>query len=341
MYFSNSLILKTEKYCIIDFMKTLFDIKNLNMHYPITDGITNTVKGYIYALNDVNLQIFENEILGLVGESGSGKSTLGNCILKLINPTSGEVIFNGEDILKKKKNDLKTFRKTAQLIFQNPYMSLDPRMKIYDILKEPFLIHGIKDKKEIDKTINKIIDLIGMKEEVLTRYPHEFSGGQRQRIAIARAIILNPQFIVADEPVSALDVSIQAQIVNLLLNLKSHLNLTMLFISHDLSVVKYISDRIAVMYLGEIVELASKDELFDNHKHPYTQILLDAVPVISDKQKSKKIDFKEAPSVRDLPKGCKFQSRCPYVFDKCKECSPNLREVAPNHYVRCFLAEKN
>lgn len=328
-----------KKYCIINSMKTLFDIKNLNMHYPVTDGITNTVKGYVYALNDVNLKIYENEILGLVGESGSGKSTLGNCVLKLITPTSGEVIFNNENILKKKKSELKNFRKSAQLIFQNPYMSLDPRMKIYDILKEPFIINGIKDKKEINETIKKIIDLIGMKEEVLTRYPHEFSGGQRQRIAIARAIILNPQFIVADEPVSALDVSIQAQIINLLLNLKDHLNLTMLFISHDLSVVKYISDRIAVMYLGEIVELATKDELFDNHKHPYTQILLDAVPVISENKKERKIEHKEAPSVRELPKGCKFQSRCPYVMDKCKECSPELKEIAPNHYVRCFLTE--
>lgn len=305
-------------------MKTLFDIKNLNMHYPVTDGITNTVKGYVYALNDVNLQIFENEILGLVGESGSGKSTLGNCVLKLITPTSGEVIFNGEDILKKKKSELKPFRKSAQLIFQNPYMSLDPRMKIYDILKEPFIINGVKDKKEIDKKIKQIIDLIGMKEEVLARYPHEFSGGQRQRIAIARAIILNPQFVVADEPVSALDVSIQAQIINLLLDLKQRLNLTMLFISHDLSVVKYISDRIAVIYAGKIVELADANRLFEAPLHPYTKSLLTAVPIPDPVIERKK----------------KIITYNPYTTHHyVKSDAPELREIEPGHFVRCNTPE--
>lgn len=317
-------------------MKKLFEIKELNMHYPIVDGLLGNVQGYIYALNNVDLDIYENEILGLVGESGSGKSTLGNCVLKLIEPTSGEVIFNGENILNKKKKDLKEFRKKAQLIFQNPYMSLNPRMKIYDILKEPFIVHKIKD---YDEAIKKIIKLIGMDEEVLSRYPHEFSGGQRQRIAIARAIVLNPEFIVADEPVSALDVSIQAQIVNLLIELKEHLNLTMLFISHDLSIIKYISDRVAVMYLGEIVEIAPKDEFFNNHKHPYTEALLNAVPVISEDKTKKIILEGDLPSPSNPPSGCKFHTRCPYVMDKCKTEHPELKELAPNHKVRCFLCD--
>lgn len=317
-------------------MKKLFEIKKLNMHYPIVDGLLGNVKGYIYALNNVDLDIYENEILGLVGESGSGKSTLGNCVLKLIEPTNGEVIFNGENILNKKKKDLKKFRKKAQLIFQNPYMSLNPRMKIYDILKEPFIVHKIKD---YDEAIKKIIKLIGMDEEVLSRYPHEFSGGQRQRIAIARAIVLNPEFIVADEPVSALDVSIQAQIVNLLIELKEHLNLTMLFISHDLSIIKYISDRVAVMYLGEIVEIAPKNEFFNNNKHPYSEALLNAVPVISEDKTKKIILEGDLPSPSNPPSGCKFHTRCPYVMDKCKTEHPELKELAPNHKVRCFLCD--
>ncbi len=332
--------LKTKMFYNI-FMKKLVEVKHLSMKYPITDGLFGNIKGYIYALNNIDLEIYENEILGLAGESGSGKSTLGNSILKLITPSSGEVLFNGENILSKSKKDLKLFRKKAQLIFQNPFMSLNPRMKIFDILKEPFIIHGYKDNKEINEKIKKIISLIGMQEEVLFRYPHEFSGGQRQRIAIARALILSPEFVVADEPVSALDVSIQAQIVNLLLQLKTHFNLTMLFISHDLNIIKYISDRIAVMYLGEIVEIAKTDELFSNHKHPYTQALLDAVPVINESKNEKKVILSsELPSNENLPTGCKFHSRCPYVKEKCKTCEPDFYDINIGHKVRCFLYEE-
>lgn len=321
-------------------MEKLIEINNLSMHYPVKNGLWGNNVGFVHALNNVYLEIYKNEVLGLVGESGSGKSTLGNCILKLIKPTGGEVLYNGENILNKSKKELKTFRKKAQLIFQNPYMSLNPRMRIREILTEPLIIHGIKNKTEIEDKLLEIISLIGFKEEVLSRYPHEFSGGQRQRIAIARALILNPEFIVADEPVSALDVSIQAQIINLLCNLKNQLNLTMLFISHDLSVVKYISDRIAVMYLGEIVETAPKDELFKNHKHPYTWALLNAVPKIGENSGKKDILKEDLPSVQNLPQGCKFHTRCPYVTDICRVYSPDITECSPEHKVRCFLACK-
>ena len=320
-------------------MKKLFEIKNLEMKFPIKNEFMGEVKNYVHALNNVTIDIYENEILGLVGESGSGKSTLGNCILKLLDATSGEILFEGENITKKKKSELKPFRKKAQPIFQNPYMSLNPRMKIFDILKEPFLVNGIKNKEEIKEKIEEIIELTGLNKTDLEKYPHEFSGGQRQRIAIARSIILNPSFIVADEPVSALDVSIQAQIINLLLELKEKLNLTMLFISHDLSVIKYISDRIAVMYLGEIVEIANKDEFFANHKHPYSEILIEAVPLINKETKKNVFLEGELPSPQNLPKGCKFNTRCPYAKDICKQENPSLKEISPNHYVRCFQVQ--
>lgn len=319
-------------------MQELINIKNLNMHYPVEKGFMGKSKDFIYALNDIDLKVYENEILGLVGESGCGKSTLGKCVLKLLDVTSGEIIFKGDNLLNKKKKELKKFRENAQLIFQNPYASLDPKMTIYETLKEPLIIHGYNDKKLIDEKINNIADMVGIDKSALNNYPHEFSGGQRQRIAIARAIILHPKFIVADEPVSALDVSIQAQIINLLLELKEKLNLTFLFISHDLSIIKYVSDRVAVMYLGEVVELGTKSEIFDDPKHPYTTALLSAIPTINRSPNEKKIILQgDLPSPQNPPKGCKFHTRCPYVMDMCYYGEVKKTYFSEEHFVRCHL----
>ncbi len=317
-------------------MQTLVDVKNLNMYYKILSGSWSSRKEYIHALNNINLEIKKGEILGLVGESGCGKSTLGKAVLKLIEPV-GEVNFEGQNVLELKNKELKDFRKKSQMIFQNPYSSLDPRMTVYKILREPLVVHGIRDKNEIDTRIHEIINLTGLNEEDLKRYPHEFSGGQRQRIAIARALILKPDFLVADEPVSALDVSIQAQIITLLKHLKEKLNLTILFISHDLGVVKYLCDRIAVMYLGDIAELSDTDSLFLNPKHPYTKALISAVPSIH-KKKSEEIKLEgELPSPKNPPSGCRFHTRCPYAQEVCKQKEPEIVKISDSHYVRCIL----
>ena len=317
-------------------MQTLVDIKNLNMYYPIFTGSWSAKKEYLHALNNINLEIKKGEILGLVGESGCGKSTLGKSVLKLINP-SGEINFEGKNVLELKNRELKDFRKKSQMIFQNPYSSLDPRMTIYKILREPLVVHGIRDKKEIETRILEIIELTGLSVEDLKRYPHEFSGGQRQRIAIARALILKPDFLVADEPVSALDVSIQAQIITLLKDLKEKLNLTILFISHDLGVVKYLCDRIAVMYLGDIVELAESQSLFEKPLHPYTQALINAVPSIRKKEQDKIKLEGELPSPKNPPKGCRFHTRCPFAKEVCSQKEPEIIKISDSHYVRCIL----
>ena len=321
------------------FMNQLIEVKNLTMNFPVNEGFMGKVTRYVHALSGIDLIVQENEILGLVGESGCGKSTLGKCLLRLIEPTSGEIFFEHKNILKENRKGMKSFRKNAQMIFQNPYASLDPKVNIYNTLSEPLIIHGIKDKKIIDEKIRKVASLAGIEERALGNFPHEFSGGQRQRIAIARAIMLNPKFIVADEPVSALDVSIQAQIINLLLDLKKELNLTIIFVSHDLSVVKYVSDRVAVMYLGEIVEMGTKSEIFNSPKHPYTQALLSAIPKINEQSTEKILLQGDLPSPQNPPEGCKFHTRCPYAFDRCKVESPQPRVVSNTHFAKCHLLD--
>lgn len=317
-------------------MVNIIEIKNLNMKFPVKSPFSGNVTGFIYAVNNISLNIIKGEILGLVGESGCGKSTLGKCILRLENSFSGDILYEGRNISSRK--ELQSFRKSAQMIFQNPYASLNPRMTIYDILKEPLLIHGEKDRKVINTEIEKVCELTGIDKNSLSYYPHEFSGGQRQRISIASAIILKPNFIVADEPVSALDVSIRAQIINLLKDLKEKLNLTILFISHDLSVVRHICDRTAVMYLGEIVEIANNNELFENPKHPYTKALLNAVPVISKKSIKEKILLPgDVPSPKNLPSGCKFHTRCPNAFDGCENTEADFVKISDSHFVKCRL----
>lgn len=319
-------------------MEKLIEIQNLNMQYSVKSSMFSTKTDVINAVNKVSLDINKGEIIGLVGESGCGKSTLGKCLLRLIDTYTGNIFFEGKNIAE--KQNIKEFRKSAQMIFQNPYASLNPRMTIYDILKEPLIVHGIKDKKIINEKIEKVCDLTGIDKSSLSYYPHEFSGGQRQRISIASAIILEPKFIVADEPVSALDVSIRAQIINLLKDLKDKLNLTILFISHDLSVVRHICSKTAVMYLGEIVEFAENEELFNNPNHPYTQALLNSVPTISKEHKEKFLLKGDLPSPKNLPKGCKFNTRCYKASEECKQSEIELFEIFQNHQVRCIKAAK-
>ena len=319
--------------------ETLLEIKNLTVQYK-SQGMLGLVQ-LVHAVNNLSLSVKKGEILAIAGESGCGKSTLAKTILLLENPTSGEIIFKGNNIISANKSELKNFRKQVQMIFQNPYSSLNPKMKIYDTLKEPLKINTNLSHKEIDEVIKKTIKKTGLSEECLNLYPHEFSGGQRQRIAIARSLILNPEFILADEPVSALDVSIQAQIINLLKTLKQQYNLTFLFISHDLSVIKHISDRVAIMYLGEIVELGSTNEIFHSPKHPYTKALLSSVPKINGNNHEKIILEGDLPSPTDLPIGCKFHTRCPYCMPICRKKTPNEKNISNTHYVKCFLYDEN
>jgi len=320
-------------------MKKLIEIKELSKEFPIKKGFFNRQVGAVHAVNNVNLDIFEGETLGLVGESGCGKSTTGRCILGLTDITKGSVEIDGINITNASQKTLKSLRRRMQIIFQNPYSSLNPRMSILESLKEPFVVHKTLKGKALNIRLSELLDMVGLSTSVLNRYPHEFSGGQRQRIVIARALALNPDFIVADEPVSSLDVSIQAQIINLLEDLKKQLGLTYLFISHDLSVVKYVSNRVAVMYLGEIIELAPTDLLFSSPKHPYTQALLSAIPVPDPTaNKEKRILLEgDLPSPANPPSGCKFHTRCRYVMDKCKTLIPMQTEPEKDHFVKCHL----
>lgn len=316
----------------------LLEIKNLNVTYQTKKGLIGKIQT-VHAVNNVSLDIQKGEILAIAGESGCGKSTLAKAIMKLVQSDSGEILLNGENILNLKHNkDLKKFYQKVQMIFQNPYSSLNPKMKIGEILKEPLIINTDLKKEEITKIVEEKIKKVGLDKSALNLYPHEFSGGQRQRIAIARSLILNPEFIIADEPVSALDVSIQAQIINLLKQLKEDFNLTFLFISHDLSVIKYLSDRIAIMYLGEVVEIGRTEEIFKNPKHPYTKALLSSVPELNPQDEKERIHLQgELPSPENLPTGCKFHTRCPYVMEICKTSTPQVKEFSDTHNCKCFL----
>lgn len=315
----------------------LIEVKNLEVVYESKKNIFGGVKT-VHAVNGVSFDIKKGEILAIAGESGCGKSTLAKAIMKLVDSKSGEIFIDDRNILNlTKRDDLKNFYKKVQMIFQNPYSSLNPKMKIGQILREPLEINTNLNKDEINSIVEDKIKKAGLDKNCLELYPHEFSGGQRQRIAIARALVMNPDFIIADEPVSALDVSIQAQIINLLKDLKQDYNLTFLFISHDLSVIKYISDRIAVMYLGEIIELGTTDEIFNSPKHPYTKALLSSVPQLNQ-DKLEQIHLQgELPSPENLPQGCKFHTRCPFVMDICKTEHPEKTEFSQNHYCKCFL----
>ena len=307
---------------------SLLQVKDLFVDYVSNKGISGEKK-IVHAVNGLSLDIRKGEIFSIAGESGCGKSTLAKTLMKLVQPKNGTITLSADD---------KSFYKKVQMIFQNPYSSLNPKMKIGEILSEPLEINTSYSKSEIRKIVEEKISLVGLDKSYLEFYPHEFSGGQRQRIAIARALVLNPEIIIADEPVSALDVSIQAQIINLLKKLKDTLNLTIIFISHDLSVIRYISDRIAVMYLGEIVEIGDSEEIFNNPKHPYTKALLSAVPELNSSDDKEVVKLSgELPSPENLPSGCKFHTRCPYAQESCAKHTPNWQAVNSEHKYRCIL----
>ena len=322
----------------------LLQVDNLKMHFPITKGIIfQREVGAIKAVDGVTFDLYKGETLGLVGESGCGKSTTGRAILQLYRPTDGHVVFEGKDLTQTKGEDLRKMRRRMQMIFQDPYASLNPRMTVGSIISEPLEVHGIgKSKKERQERVQELLKTVGLNPYFVNRYPHEFSGGQRQRIGVARALAVNPSFIVADEPISALDVSIQAQIINLLEDLQEELGLTYLFIAHDLSVVRHISDRIAVMYLGKIVELATRDDLYAEPKHPYTQALLSAVPIpdpVIESERKRIILEGDVPSPANPPQGCNFCTRCPRVMDVCREKEPPFKDYGGGHYTACWLYE--
>ena len=329
--------------------KTLIEVKNVCQEFHLTKGLLQSLrfeKGklvkedkVVHAVNDVSFEIKKGEVFSLVGESGCGKSTTARTVIRLLEPTSGQVLYKGKDISHLGPNELLPYRKSMQMIFQDPYASLNPRQRVADIIMEPLLFHGIaKTKEEARERCMSILARVGLRPEQAGRYPHQFSGGQRQRIGIARALAVNPEFIIADEPVSALDVSIQAQILNLLMDLKDEFNFSYLFIAHDLSVVRHISDRLGVMYLGSIVEMGDKHTLFTNPVHPDTKVLFAAVPTVGEKPLVQGIDAKgEIPSPVNLPKGCYFSDRCPYATDRCRQEKPVLREVEPGHMAACHL----
>ncbi|HSP46526.1 MAG TPA: dipeptide ABC transporter ATP-binding protein [Clostridiaceae bacterium] len=319
----------------------LLVVKNLKKYFPIKGGFLKRTIGQVHAVEDVTFTIKKGETLGIVGESGCGKSTTGRTILKLLEKTSGEVFYKGRDIYAMPHAELRKLRTEMQIVFQDPYSSLNPRKTVAQIVGEALLQHKlVENKKQANERVSEVIEKCGLAPYHIRRYPHEFSGGQRQRIGIARALALNPEFIVCDEPVSALDVSIQSQVINLLTDLQQEMGLTYMFISHDLSVVKHISDRIGVMYLGSLVELAEKNEMYKNPLHPYSQALLSAIPIPDPTVKRNRIILKgDIPSPAKPPSGCTFHTRCPYVMDRCKSEIPILKEVERGHFVACHLMD--
>ncbi len=321
----------------------LVRVDNLVKHFPIMRGLLQRQVGAVRAVDGVSFELKRGETLGLVGESGCGKSTTGRAVLQLYRPTSGSVHFDGADLTKIKGEELRAMRRKMQMIFQDPYASLNPRMTVGEIVREPLIVHNVATESEANERVKQLLELVKLNPSFSTRYPHEFSGGQRQRIGIARALALQPSFIVCDEPISALDVSIQAQVVNLLEELQKEFNLTYLFIAHDLSMVRHISDRVAVMYLGVIVELSTRDELYSHPLHPYSQALLSAVPIpdpSAETARQRIILTGDVPSPANPPSGCRFRTRCPIAEAKCAESRPDFREIKPGHFVACFFADR-
>nr|WP_305778190.1 dipeptide ABC transporter ATP-binding protein [Jeotgalibacillus sp. R-1-5s-1] len=322
---------KTEK-------EVLLDIQNLKTYYPVKGGFFKRTVGYVKAVDDINIQLKKGETFGLVGESGCGKSTTGRTILRLLTPTEGKILFDGKDITKIKGSALRKARQDFQMVFQDPYASLNPTQSVGDIISEPIRNFRKVSKKELKSEVLELLRRVGLPPEAYDKYAHEFSGGQRQRIGIARALALKPKLIIADEPVSALDVSVQSQVLNLLKELQNEFDLTYLFIAHDLSVVKHMSDRIGVMYLGNMVEVATNDSLYAEPLHPYTQALISAIPETDPKKRKERIVLQgDVPSPQNPPSGCPFHTRCPMAKEECSQIKPALKEVKPGHHVACIL----
>lgn len=326
--------------------QVLLEVKNLQKYFPIKKGFFKRVVGHVRAVDGVSFFINEGETLGLVGESGCGKTTTARCILRALKPTGGQILFRtgaGQvvDVAALASDEIRPLRREMQMIFQDPFASLNPRMNLLDIVGEPLLVNGMKDRQERTGRVAELLRLVGLRSEYMRRFPHAFSGGQRQRIVIARALALHPRLVVADEPVSALDVSVQAQVLNLLLELQQELHLTYLFVAHDLSVVKHITDRVAVMYVGKLVETAPTEELFYRPQHPYTAALMSAVPVADPRVRSRMTPLEgDVPSPADPPSGCYFHPRCPHAVEICSTQTPTLEEISPNHHVSCHRARE-